>query len=313
MTIFPYINKVITVFGGAGFIGSHLCDELLSANPKKLIIFDNLSASSIDNVKQLLTDARVEFINGDVRDYDTVEKYVLQSDFIFNLAAGNVGNSVINPRIDLETNIIGTFNILKACTKKPSIRMVHASSGSVVNASTPYAISKSAGENYCLFFAKECGVKITVARYYHVFGKRQDSHGKCGVINIFLSVILKGYPPIIWGDGFAIKNFTYVLDTVRATLMLAENEDTIGKIYDIASETKITIKELAETLIKLYSKDKNLKPIYDKPKIGENMQLFPDTKPIRELGWYPKYAFVDALNLTKLWMDYQLKLREDTK
>ncbi len=306
MTIFPYINKTILVFGGSGFIGSHLADELIKCNPKKLIIFDNLSASSTDNIKHLLSDERVEFIKGDVRDYDVVEKYVLESDFVFNLSAGNVGNSVLRPRVDLETNIIGTFNILMAVRKKPEVRIVHASSGSVANPSTPYAISKLAGEQYCQLFAKEFGVKVSILRYYHVFGPRQDLNGKCGVINIFLSRILKGLPPILWGSGDAIKCFTFVLDSVRATLMLAEDDDTIGNIYDIASDTRVDIKYLANLLIKKYANNKKMEPIYAEPKIGENLALFPNKSNMKFLGWKTEYTFEQGLDITKDWVEKQL-------
>lgn len=293
------------VIGGTGFIGSHLCDAIIGMGVDKLTIFDNLCASSIKNVEHLLNNDKVELIIADVRDYDRVECQVLQHDVIFNLAAGNVGNSTISPRVDLETNIIGTFNVMQAVKKNSEIRVVHASSGSVVNPTTPYAISKLAGENYCLFYAKEYGVKVSIVRYHHVFGPRQDMNGKCGVINIFLSRILKGLPPVIWGKGEAIKCFTYIKDVVDATLLLIEDDKTIGKVYDVSSDTRITIKELAELLIELYA-DKEMEPIYDNPKIGENMELHPDTSPLIELGWNTKHGFKDGLDITEKWVKKNL-------
>lgn len=302
MTIFKH--KTILVTGGAGFVGSNLCDELIKHNPSKLIIYDNLCASTVDNIKHLLNDTRVEFIKADVVDYESLEPHVLRSDFVFHLAAGNVGNSVISPKTDVETNIIGTYNVLKAAEKNVKVKVVHASSGSVVNPTTPYAISKLAGEQYCLFYAKEYGLNVTVARYHHVFGPRQDMNGKCGVINIFLKRILNGLRPVVWGTGEAIKCFTFISDIVSATILLAEKGKK-GKVYDVASETRVSIDYLAHLLIKRYSKE-DVEPMYDKPKIGENMELYPDTSLIKELGWDARMYFEDALDVTKEWVRLQL-------
>lgn len=307
MTIFQ--NKEILIFGSAGFIGSNLCNILIKEDIKKLIIFDNLSASSTDNIKHLLNDERVEFIKGDICDYSTIEECILNNsiDFIFNLAASNVGNSIINPIIDSKTNVIGTLNILKIIKKYPSIRMIHTSSGSVKNPSTPYAINKLAGEQLCLFFAKEYNLKISVIRPYHVFGPNQSIDGKCGVVNIFLNRILKGLPPIIWGDGSQRKRFTYVQDTIKAILLLAEKDKSIGKVYDVASSTDISIKKLAKLLIKNYAQDEKMKPIYDKPKVGENTQLYPDVSQIKRLGWKEKWDFDYGLAVTKKWVEQKIK------
>lgn len=306
MSIFPFINKTILVTGASGFIGSNLCNVLIKENPKKLILIDNLCQSKIDNIKDLLKDERVEFFNIDIRDYENIEPLILQSDFVFHLAAGDVGSSEIYPRLNIETNVLGTFNILQAIKKKPEIRMVHVSSGSVVNPSTIYAISKLAGENLAMFFVKEYGLKISIIRPHHVFGQYQNIDGTSGVINKFLYRILKNEPPIIFGDGSAIKNFTYVQDVVNAILMLGEDDNTIGQVYDVASDTKISIKDLAYLLIKEYAEDKGIKPIYDKPKLGENFALYPNTSKIRMLGWKPKYTFEEGLNLTKEWVEKQL-------
>jgi len=297
-------NKTILVTGSAGFIGTNLCCELIKYNPKKIIIFDNLSASILDNVRNLLPN--IELVRGDVRDSDLVEKCVLESDFVFNLACSDVGSSIISPRISLETNIIGTFNILQAARKKPEVRVVHASSGSVVSSSTPYAISKKAGEDYALFYAKEFDIKVSVIRPHHVFGPYQNIFGTSGVINKFLFKILTDEPPIIWGDGSALKNFTYVQDIVNATILLAQDDSTIGKVYDVASDTKISIKELAHLLIDKYAADKTMQPVYDKPKTGENMQLFPDTTEIRKLGWKPEWNFEDGLDNCERWVEEQI-------
>ena len=308
-------NKNILVTGGSGFIGSHLCDEIIKDSPKKLIIFDNLCQSSKDNIKHLLSNDNVLFIHGDVRDYNVVAKLVEQSDFVFHLAASNVGTSIERPLVDLQTNIIGTFNVLHAALNNPKVRIVHVSSGSVLgsswkpmdeehptNPSNMYGISKLAGEKYCKFFAKELGIKVSIIRYFHVFGPRQDFRGKSGVINIFLNRILNKKSPIIWGSGKQIQCFTYVQDVINATLLLTKNKKTIGEVYNVSSDNRINIRQLADILIKKYSKDPNMKIKYGPPKIGENMRPIPDVNKIKKLGWKTKYTFDEGLEKTYNWL-----------
>ncbi len=304
--LMPFLNKTILVTGGTGFIGVNLVEDLIICGIKKVIIIDNLSQSNTDNIKDLLKDERIEFIYADVRDYESIEPLILQSDYVLNLACSDVGMSEIYPRVNIETNVLGTFNILMAMKKKLDIKMVHVSSGSTVNPSTVYAISKLTGENLAMFFAKEYGLKISVIRPHHVFGPYQNIFGTSGVINKFLYRILKNKPPIIFGEGEQIKNFTYVGDVINAILMLSYDDDTIGQVYDVASDTKISIKDLADLLIKKYAKDKNLKPIYDKPKLGENLALYPNTSKMKMLGWKTKYTFEEGLDLAKDWVERQL-------
>ncbi len=308
-------DKTILVTGGAGFVGSNLCDELIGEDFKRLIIFDNLCQSRMENIKHLLEDKRVEFVHGDMRDYDSIESVVLESDYVFHLAASNMGMSNIRPRVDMETNTLGTFNLLTAARKNPGVRIVHVSTGSVLGSSdqpmkedgilrptTPYAISKMAGEKYAKFFADEHGVRVSIIRYFHVFGPRQDCWGKSGVINIFISRILKGKQPIIWGSGEQIKCFTFVRDTVRATILLSQDDSTIGEVYNVASDNRVSIQELADTLIEKYAEDKSMKPTYAPPKVGENMRPIPDTTKIKGLGWKTKYTFEEGIELTKNWV-----------
>lgn len=308
-------GKTILITGGSGFIGSNLAPVLASFGAK-IILFDNLSQSGLDNVSHLIFDKSVEFIRGDVRDYDVIAPLVIKSDYVFHLATCNIGTSTLYPRVDLETNIIGTFNVLSAARYNPKVRIIHASSGSVLGSSdkpsvedsilrptTPYAISKMAGEKYVKFFADEYGVKASIIRFFHVFGPYQDYGGRCGVINIFLSRILRNEPPVIWGSGEQIKCFTFVMDDIKAMMLLLEKDETIGQIYNVASETRITINDLAKLLIKKYAEDKDMKPIYGPAKLGENMNLNPDTTKIKNLGFKPAYDFEQALDITKAWVE----------
>lgn len=312
-------NKTILVTGGAGFIGSHLCETLLDKEVDKVYILDNLCQSHLGNILDIMKSPKIEFVRGDVRNKVLVEDLVLKSDVIFHLAASDIGHSEISPRIDMETNVAGTLNILEAARKKPSVRIVHASSGSVIGSSdkpadedailkptTLYGISKMTGEKYAAFYAEEYDIKVSVIRYFHVFGPRQNYRGKAGVINIFLSRILKGLPPVIWGNGEQLKCFTYVQDSVDATIFLAENEKAIGEIYNVASEERMTINKLALILIGMYAEDKKMKPLYAQAKVGENMKPNPDTSKIERLGFRFNYNFVTGIDKTTKWVEENL-------
>jgi len=316
-------NKTILVTGGAGFIGSNMCDVLIREDVKKIIVFDNFCASPRSNVEHLLGDKRFELVAGDIRDFDVIRPYVLQSDFVFNLAASKLVVARERPRIDLETNIVGTFNILQAARENPAVRIVHASTGSVLgssdqpmsenhhpNPTTLYGISKLSGEKYCQFFAKEFGVKVSIIRYFHVFGPRQDYQGTAGVINIFLSKILRGQAPTISGTGEQIRCFTFVLDDIGATLMLSQNDKTVGQIYNVASETRISIKDLADLLISRYAGDRNLKPLYTVANLGENLRPIPDTAKIEKLGFKASYTFERGLDITREWIEQDMIINQ---
>lgn len=314
-------GKTVLVTGGAGFIGSHICTESLAQGAKKVVALDNFVASRQKNLRHLVNDDRFELISGDVRDFETVLPLVKQSDFVFHEAASKLVVSLKNPRIDLGTNIIGTFNILEAA-KNTNVRIVHASTGSVLgssdqpmaedhekNPTTLYGISKLTGEKYCEFYAKEFGVKVSVLRYFHVFGPRQDYYGEAGVINIFMSRVFNGQAPIVFGTGEQIRCFTYVKDTVGANFLLAGKDETIGEIYNVASRTRISVKDLAQTLIDKYAKQK-IEIEMGPHRQGENLRPIPDTSKIEAVGFKESVTFEEGLELTKEWIDHDMV--EDT-
>jgi UDP-glucose 4-epimerase len=307
MNIFQ--NKTICITGGSGFLATNLANEIIIQNPKKLILVDNFVQSKKDNIKHLLGDKRVElhYIDiGDNKNFKLIKDLVIQSDYVYNLAAADVNSSEKYPNVAVSSNVNGTLNILKAIKYKPETRMVYTSSGSVVNLSTVYAITKLAGEQLCLHYAKNYGVKVSIVRPHHVFGEYQNIEGTSGVINKFLFKILRTNSPVVWGNGSAVKAFTYVKDVVNAIILLSEKEETIGKVYDVASDTRITIKDLAELLIKKYAVNKDMKIVYDKPKLGENSELHPNTEEIKKLGWEIKYTFEEGLDKAKEWIKEQI-------
>ncbi len=316
-------NKIILITGGAGFIGSHICDKALEEGAEKVICVDNFIANTQKNIEHLRNKERFEFEFefGDVADTKFITSLVKKSDVIFHEAASKFITCLKTPRVDLDTNIVGTFNILEAA-KDTKIRIIHASTGSVFgsaespkhsmkedyvkNPTSMYGISKLSAENYVLYYAKEFGVKATSLRYFHVYGPRQDFTGEAGVVSIFLSKVLSGKAPVIYGSGNQIRCFTYVKDDVNANILLYKNNNTIGETYNVASKNRIKVSQLAEIIIKKYGNDK-MKPVHGPPRKGENMWPIPDTSKIEKLGFEAKMAFEQGLELTKQWVEKELK------
>lgn len=313
-------NKTVLVTGGAGFIGSHIIDRCLKEGAKKVICLDNFIASTGKNIAHLKNTPQVEIIEGDVRDFELIKKLVEQSDYIFHEAASKMVAALDNPRIDLDVNITGTFNILEAARKSNNNpRIIHASTGSVLgssnkpmpenhpkNPTTLYGISKTAGELYCLFYAKEFGVRVTALRYFHVFGPRQDFSGEAGVVSIFLSKVIQNQNPIVYSGGTQIRCFTYVDDDVEANMILAKNEATVGEVYNVASKERVTVISLAKMIIENYGEG-NLQAEIGPMRQGENYYPVPDTSKIEALGFEAKTSFKEGLAKTKQWVEQYLK------
>lgn len=312
-------NKTVLVTGAAGFIGSNLTQELVRSGIKKVYALDNFAAGKLENIKHLFKFKNFKLIRGDVRNYALIESLVKKSDYVFHLAASKLVVSRENPRLDLETNIIGTFNILEAARRKKGVRIIHASTGSTLGSSsrpmkedhhpkpaTLYGISKLSAEYYCLFYSREFGVKVSVIRYFHVYGPYQDYLGKAGVVNIFLGRVLRGRPPVISGTGRQIRCLTYVRDDVEATLFIAYSSKSIGQIYNVASEVRIKVRDLAQLIIREYAR-KKMKPLYGPARPGENMRPVPNTTKIKKLGFNPGCSLEKGLELTAKWIETDLK------
>ncbi len=322
-----FTDKTILVTGGAGFIGGHIIERCLKENAKKVISYDNMCGSKNDNLSHLRNNphfsSRLVEIEGDICDYEKIKPFVEEADIIFNNAASKLVVSLHDPSIDVKTNVLGNFGILEIMRKCNSqARIIHASTGSVfgssekpfdendpMHPSTVYGISKLAAEKYFLLYAKEYGIKATVLRYYHVFGPRQDYAGEAGVINIFLSQVLHGKSPTVCGKGEQIRCFTYVKDVVEANILLTQNSETIGKSYNIASKTRMSILELANKVIEKYG-PLGMIPEMITHRQGENLKPIPDTSRIEAIGFKEKTSFEEGLTLTKRWIEEDIKNKE---
>lgn len=308
-----FLKKVALVTGGCGFIGSHLVEALLQRGLSKILVLDNLISGKKENLRHVLKEKPLEIVIGDVRNYELVKKLVSYSDFVFHLAASKMVVSFDNPRLDLETNIGGTVNVLEAARKR-DVRVIYASTGSVLgsgerpmpedyppNPTSPYGISKLAAERYCRLYCSEFGVKVSIIRYFHVFGPRQDFRGKAGVISIFLYRVLEGKSPVVYGSGKQVRCFTYVLDDVGATLLIAEKKKSLGQIYNVASPAIISVKDLAKYILQRYGSP-GIRIKYGQPRKGENKMPIPDTSKIKRLGFKAKFTFEEGVELTRQWI-----------
>jgi len=249
------------VTGGAGFIGSNIVAELLRRNHKVRVI-DNLSSGRMENISGFMDE--IEFVDGDIRDFWTVEEAVKGVDYVLHQAAlPSVIRSVRNPLTSNEVNITGTLNLLEAARKARVKKFVFASSSSVYGESeslpkkeemtpaplSPYANSKLASENYCMIYDRLYDLPAVALRYFNIFGPRQDPSSQySAVIPRFIHALLSGEQPIVYGDGLQSRDFTYVANAVDANILAAETESVRGEVFNVACGERFTLLELLEYL-----------------------------------------------------------------
>jgi nucleoside-diphosphate-sugar epimerase len=310
-----YSSALVT--GGAGFIGSHICEALLEKD-YRVVCLDNLVNGKIENIAHLMGIKNFTFIKEDVTDYDRIEKYFKDIDVVFHEACSKNTVCLTNPRLDLTVNIIGTFNVLEAARVHGIRKIVHASTGSVfgdpiilpenedhpLNPVSFYGTSKLAGEKYCFAFSNIYQMDITALRYFHVYGPRQDDSDKGGVVSIFMKKLLKNERPYIYGDGTQLRSFTYVKDVVAANLFAASEPRAKNQVYIVASGLKISINDLLNNIKGLLGKS-DIMPIYQDWRKGDIKVFDVDNSKIKSLGFDFKYSFSQGLYETAEWMKTQ--------
>lgn len=264
-------GKRILVIGGAGFIGSHIVDQLIEEDVKSIVIYDNFCRGTYENIENALKDPRVRIFEdgGDILQTDILNAAVKESDMVIHLAALWLLQCYEYPRSAFEVNIRGTFNVLEACRDNNIQRLIYSSSASVYgdavqipmteehpfNNRTFYGATKIAGEAMCRAFYDRYGVPYVGLRYMNVYGPRQDYKGTyIAVIMKILDRIDKGLPPVVYGDGSQSYDFIFVKDVARANIC-ALKADTVDKFYNIGSGLKTSIKEITELLLKLTNSD----------------------------------------------------------
>jgi UDP-glucose 4-epimerase len=300
----------ILITGGAGFIGSHL-SEKYTLEGHTVLCLDNFMNSDLGNIRGLLNYKNFKLINGDVRDFDLLEKIVGDVDVVIHLAAQiHVDRSILEPKLTYDVNIFGTLNILELARRYDINKVIHTSTSEVygsaqhvpmdenhpLDAPHPYGASKVAADRMCNAYIQTYGVNVCVMRPFNTFGPRQKDTGYGGVISIFVKRSLNGTPPIIYGDGMQTRDYTYVKDLVRAYDMILKYKKPMREPINFGTGKEIRIIDLAHKIIELCGKKGRIKPVHVAPRPGEVGRLVADYSRAKKLlGWEPKYTLNEGL------------------
>jgi nucleoside-diphosphate-sugar epimerase len=296
------------VTGGAGFIGSNLVEEVLKRGDYVRVL-DNFSTGRRDNLSEFISNSNFELIEGDLRSYHIVRESVKDIDYVLHQGAlSSVSLSLEDPITNNDVNINGTINVLNAALKAGVKRVVFASSCAIYGngedpksedmkpaPESPYAISKYAGEGYCQIFTKLYGLETVCLRYFNVFGPRQDPNSQySAVIPKFIQMIKEGQSPIIYGDGEASRDFTYVTNVVNANLLACTAKDAVGEVFNIACGESVTINQLVKKIMDLCGN--NIKPIYKEPRPGDVKHSYASIEKAKTLlGYNAMISFDEGL------------------
>ena len=304
-------NYLVT--GGAGFIGSNLVRALLDDH-QTVRVLDNFATGKRENLTEISD--RVELIEGDIRDPDACRSACADIDVVFHEAAlGSVPRSVEDPVTTNEVNIGGTVNVLWAAKEAKVQRLVYAASSSAYGESdklpkqedmipapiSPYAVSKLAGEHYCHTFYKSYGLETISLRYFNVFGPRQDPKGQyAAVIPKFVSCLLKGQPPTVYGDGEQSRGFTYISNVVAANMLAAKAPDAQGQVVNVACHDRVSLNQILEILRELLNTDIQANYTDDRP--GDVKHSLAEITRAKELiGYEPQVSFEQGLRMVIDW------------
>jgi UDP-N-acetylglucosamine/UDP-N-acetyl-alpha-D-glucosaminouronate 4-epimerase len=308
------LSGITLVTGGAGFIGSHIASALAAAGARVRVI-DDLSTGYRENLQEIKGD--LDFVQGSLADERTLAKAVEDVELVFHEAAiPSVPRSVENPRQTHVASVESTFSLLLAARDRKVRRLVYAASSSAYGDQptlpkvetmlpeplSPYAVAKLVGEHYCQVFTRVYGLETVSLRYFNVFGPRQDpSSTYSGVVSRFISDLLGGKRPVIYGDGEQSRDFTYIENVVDANLKAAETSKGIGQVINIANGKRITLNQLLQELKSLTNKP-DVSADYQAPRAGDVKHSLADITRARELlGFEPRVGLRSGLELTIDW------------
>lgn len=301
------------VTGGAGFIGSNIAEELANKGHTVRVV-DNFLTGKKENIASFLD--KIEFVEGDIRNFETCRRVSKGMDFVLHQAAlPSVPRSIEDPLLTNEINVKGTLNVLLAAREEGVKRVVFASSSSVYgddprlpkkegiegNILSPYAVSKLTGEKYCQVFSQTFGLSTVCLRYFNIFGPRQDPFSQyAAVVPNFITKMLNGEIPIIFGDGEQSRDFTYVSNVVEANILASEVQGISGEIFNIACGERITVNALAGKINEILNKD--IKPVNEPPRPGDIKHSFADVSKAGDmLDYKPLVPFNQGLEKIILW------------
>jgi UDP-glucose 4-epimerase len=301
------MSHKFVITGGAGFIGSNLAQALSQEN--QVVVVDDLSAGKLEN----LAGIDAQFLRGSITDLPFLRAAFEGADCVFHQAAiASVKKSVEDPLNTNEVGIDGTLKVLTAARDAGIRRVIMASSAAIYGFSpelpkredmmpdprSPYAISKLAGEHYARVFQDLYGLETVALRYFNVFGPKQDPSSEySGVISRFISALLKGEHPVIYGDGEQTRDYVYVVDVVKANILASRGSAT--GVFNIACAQSTSLNVLAAKIGDILGIE--VKPRYEAPRPADIRHSLADISRARSLGYIPDYSIEDGLKETIRW------------
>jgi len=305
------------VTGGAGFIGSYMCEELVKLG-KKVICFDNLSTGSLNNILKLKNNKNFTFIEGDANKFDDLEpvfkKYKIDGVFHYAALVG-VKRTMENPLAVME-DINGIKNVLELSLKYNKPKVVFSSSSEVygeperlpekedgpLNPRMPYAVVKLAGEKFLEAYSNKYNLKTCALRFFNVYGPRQESSDYGFVVGIFIKQVLSGNSPTIFGDGSQTRDFTFIDDNVEASWRAMQSEKANGLVINIGSGRPLTIYNLANDVIRACGFTGKISPKFVKVKRDDVRHRFPEVANMAKvLDFRPQTSLEEGLKRTILY------------
>ena len=288
----PIEGSRFLVTGGSGFVGSHVVDELVAGGAKEVVVFDKVVRA--ENLEQAAEAGSVRVVEGDVTDREALAEAAAGVDGAFHLAVLPIGPSEADPRLALDVNVVGSFNVFEAAQEAGARKVVYSSASSVygdtnetmdeshpLEARSMYGASKIAGEYFLRAFREIHGLDYVTLRYMNVYGPRQEG----GLIVNVLRRIESGQPPVIQGDGSASFDFVHVADVARLNVA-AMASDASGEAFNVGSGGEASVREVVEMLIALTGSE--LEPEYDlEAKVLMARRVGSNERAVTELGWQP--------------------------
>lgn len=316
-------EEKILVTGGAGFIGSNLCETLLEKG-SKVVCLDNFATGKKENISHLFKHKNFEFIQGDIRNLNDCKKAVDGVDYVLHQAAlGSVPRSIKDPITSNDVNVGGFLNMLVASRDAEVKRFIYAASSSTYGDSeslpkvediigkplSPYAITKYVNELYADVFSKTYGLETIGLRYFNVFGRKQDPNGAyAAVIPKFVSQFMLGESPVVNGDGDYSRDFTYIDNVIQANLLsiVVENKEALNTVYNVAYGDRNTLNDLVNYLkefLSEYNADiKNIEVIHGENRLGDiPHSLASVNKAKKLLNYNPQFSLRKGLKEAVKW------------